>query len=282
MVSITSGKRSGVISLSSKIIVGAITFLLLATLLLYSIVIMHIFGSGSVNNNKSSNDKIFVISLQGTPNADPHNEGRLDVFKNAWKMNCGGTVPKITHCPGVMDARRGYGLTLSLLNCFQVAKTMGLDVTMIFEDDARLFDRESSLNFCSAEKRKSKVWAGLPEDAFIAFLGGHEWKYAEDPNDGDVGGKGGDMGISRFVRTQFSYGAYGFAVPRQSLDQLLETIKEDLAHGFLDENGVRHTEFLSPVKSWYRRAALVNKKIYAVHPLAVWHEGEFFEHVEEG
>ena len=220
-------------------------------------------------------DGIFVISLQGTPNANPHNDGRLDNFKEAWRKSC-GTDPEMHVCPGVIDEddRRGYGLTRSWFNCLQMARRMDLEVTVVFEDDARLFDsKESSLNFCDAGKRQRNVWKDLPEDTFVAFLGGHTWTYADQ----GVVKKTERLGSqhSQYLETSFSYGTYGFAVPRRSLDTLLNTIKDDLAHGFIDENGVRQTEFLSPEKSWYRKAREVGEKIYAIHPLAVWHEGGY-------
>ena len=232
-------------------------------------------GEGEIlQHNQQQYDGILVISLQGTPDADPHNNGRLDSFKEAWRKSC-GTDPEIHVCPGVMDDRRGYGLTRSWFNCLQMARQMDWEVTMVFEDDARLFDKESSPNFCDAGKRHSNVWKDLPEDTFIAFLGGHTWTYA------DRGQKKQErLGLSasqpsQYLETSFSYGTYGFAVPRQSLDTLLNTIQEDLAHGFIDEDGVRQTEFLSPEKSWYRKAREVGKTMYAIHPLAVWHEGGF-------
>ena len=222
-------------------------------------------------NKEGASDGIFVVSLQGTPNADAHNEGRLDSFKEAWRKSC-GSDPEIILCPGVVDERRGYGITLSLRNCLQKARIMNLEVTMIFEDDARLFDNESSMDFCDARKRQSKVWADLPEDTFIAFLGGHSWKFTNQDQDQLLAASSHP---SKFLQASRSYGAYGFAVPRQSLDTLLETIKGDIAHGFVDEGEVRHTEFLSPEKSWYRKARNVSKKMYAIHPLAVWHHGGF-------
>jgi hypothetical protein len=208
-------------------------------------------------------DGIFVISLQGVANSDAHNKGRLDSFKEAWRKSCGSLDPGIRVCPGVVDERRGYGLTRSWLDCLQMARDMNFGVTMIFEDDARLFDNESALDFCDVGKRQSKVWGNLPEDTFIAFLGGHTWTYDHEPDS------------SRFRQAYFSYGTYGFAVPRQSLDVLLETFKGDIAHGFVDENGVRQTEFLSPEKSFYGKARDVGKKVYAINPLAVWHQGGF-------
>lgn len=228
---------------------------------------MSLSDGGAKKQQQHNFDGIFVISLQDTPNSDLHNEGRLDSFKEAWRKSCGSLDPEIRLCPGVLDDRRGYGLTLSWLTCLQMAMSMNLEVTMIFEDDARLFDNESALDFCDVEKRRSKVWVDLPEDTFIAFLGGHTWTYDQEPDS--------SLQPSKFLQTSFSYGTYGFAVPRQSLDTLLETIKGDIAHGFVDEEGVRQTEFLSPEKSWYGKARDVGKKMYAIHPLAVWHHGGF-------
>ena len=227
---------------------------------------------GSQQQQQQQHDGIFVITLQGTPNANPHNKGRLDSFKEAWQKSC-GTDPEIHVCHGVMDDRRGYGVTRSWLNCLQMARHMDLEVTVVFEDDARLFDRESSLNFCDAVKRQSKVWADMPKDTFIAFLGGHTWTYAHQGEEKQE--RLGSLQPSQYLETSFSFGAYGFVVPRESFDTLLNTIKEDLAHGFIDKDGVRQTEFLSPERSWYRKAREVGKTMYAIHPLTVWHEGGF-------
>ena len=280
LVSISSVKRKKLfISISSFLQSSLFLRAIISALLLspiicsFFVITIHLSNEGEIlQNNQQQYDGIFVISLQGTPDADPHNEGRLDSFKKAWRKSC-GTDPELHVCPGVMDDRRGYGLTRSWHNCLQMARDMDLEVTMIFEDDARLFDKESSLNFCDAGKSHNQVWEGLPEDTFLAFLGGHTWTYA-DP-DQKKQERLGSIHSSQYLKTTFSYGTYGFAVPRQSLDTLLSTIKDDLAHGFIDEDGVRQTEFLSPEKSWYRKAREVGKTIYAIHPLAVWHEGGF-------
>lgn len=235
-----------------------------------SLVIQHMRARRG--SQQQQHDGIFVITLQGTPNANPHNKGRLDSFKEAWQKSC-GIDSEIHVCQGIVDDRRGYGLTRSWLDCLQIARHMDLEVTVVFEDDARLFDRESSLNFCDAVKRESKVWADLPQDTFVAFLGGHTWTYADQGEEKQE--RLGSMQPSQYLETSFSFGTYGFAVPRESFDTLLNTIKEDLAHGFIDEDGVRQTEFLSPERSWYRKAREVGKTMYALHPLAVWHEGGF-------
>ena len=272
MVSIkkTLGRREGggSSSIGTSLILKLISILFLLPVLFYTAII--IFQLSSLGSGPYS-DHIFVISLQGTPNADPHNEGRLDLFKEAWRTRC-RSEPTITLCPGVMDERRGYGLTMSWRNCLKEARNMNLDVTIIFEDDARLFDDKTSLNFCDAGRRSSNVWSNLPRNTFIAFLGGHTWTYA---NSNQIWQPLASSQLSRFVETKFSFGTYGFAVPRRSLDTLLETIEEDLALGSVDEEGIRQTEFLSPERSWYTKARHIGKRIYAIHPLAVWHEGGY-------
>jgi hypothetical protein len=77
---------------------------------------------------------------------------------------------------------------------------------------------------------QSKVWADLPEDTFIAFLGGHSWKFTDQDQQLAAASQ-----PFKFLQASRSYGAYGFAGPRQSLDTLLETIKGGIAHGFVEE-----------------------------------------------
>jgi len=268
MVSVKSSDKSRAASsrifFTSRKIVALLALLVSSPFILYSR-----FGK------KKQADGIFVISLQGSTSADERNEGRLDAFKEKWRQSCGGAAPQIHHCPGVTDARRGYGVTKSLLQCLERAKQMDLEVNVIFEDDARLFERPESLFFCDAEKRRNMLWSGLPEDAFITFLGGHGWKYQNAGEEGtDVANSFAANSI-QFRETSFSYGAYGFAVSRQSLDLLLETIRGDISNGWRDEDGILHEEFLSPEKSWYHVARNHGKKMYAIHPLIVWHEGGF-------
>lgn len=209
---------------------------------------------------------VFVISLQGTSGVDYRNEGRLDAFRSKWQESCKLAPPTyIEHCPGVFDSRRGYGVTLSLLLCLQHAKEFNLDVTVILEDDARLF--EHSTDFCDIAKRKEKYWDGLPRDTFIAFMGGHNWEYPS---------KEAEESIAQYKELTLSFGAYAFAVPRDSLDSVLDEIKDDVVHGFRNVNGKHlHRDFLSPERTFYRTSAKYNKRIYAVNPLAFWHEGGF-------
>mmetsp|Transcript_18292 Transcript_18292/g.27712 ORF Transcript_18292/g.27712 Transcript_18292/m.27712 type:complete len:305 (+) Transcript_18292:153-1067(+) len=274
MVSIKSSDKSRA---ASRIILTGRKLAALLALLVSSPFILY----SRLGEKKERVDGIFVVSLQGSTGADDRNEGRLDAFKEKWRRSCGGATPPIYHCPGVIDARRGYGLTISWLRCLERAKQMDLEVNVIFEDDARLFERPESLSFCDAEKRRSTLWSGLPEDAFVTFLGGHDWKYRNA--DEEEGGTTNDVVpnslasdfIIRFQETSFFFRTYGFAVSRHGLDLLLETIRGDVANGWRDEDGVLHTEFLSPEKSWYRVARDRGKKMYAAHPLIVWHEGGF-------
>lgn len=211
---------------------------------------------------------VFVISLQGTSGADRRNEGRLDAFRAKWNESCKFAPPThIQHCPGVFDPRRGYGLALSWLLCLEQAKQYNLDVTVIFEDDARLFD--TSADFCEMATRKRNYWDHLPHDTFIAFLGGHNWEYPSKEADQSSNN-------ARYKELKFSFGTYAFAIPRHSLDSVLGEIKDDIVHGFRDADGKYvHRDYLSPERTFYRTASKYNKKIYAVNPLAIWHEGGF-------
>jgi hypothetical protein len=209
---------------------------------------------------------VFVISLQGTSGVDYHNEGRLDAFRSKWQESCKLAPPThIEHCPGVFDSRRGYGVTLSLLLCLERAKEFNLDVTVILEDDARLFN--SSKDFCDIAKRKQHYWDMLPSDTYIAFLGGHNWEYPS---------KDAEESMAQYKELKMSFGAYAFAVPRDSLISVLDEIKDDVVHGFRDVNGkYLHRLFLSPERTFYRTSLKYKKRIYAVSPLVIWHEGGF-------
>lgn len=217
----------------------------------------------------ASDSTIFVVSLQGVPGVDHRNNGRLDKFKEKWAAKCGpASLQGIHHCPGVHDPRRGYGVTTSFLFCLERAKEMNLNVSIFLEDDARLFDRATA--FCDLDRRK-ELWTHLPHDTFLAFLGGHTWVYPEDEED-ETNFK---SGAKEFKESSLSFGTYGYAVPRQSMDHLTNAIKEDIIRGFIDEKGVYHRDFLSPERSWYRIAQSINRKIYVIDPLVVMHEGGF-------
>ncbi len=223
----------------------------------------------SKGNEVDPSTTIFVVSMQGTPGIHKANEGRLDAFKEKWRGACGPTPVNIEHCHGVVDTRRGYGVTTSFLFCLDKAKEYDLDMTIIFEDDARLFERATS--FCDVAKRKGEYWKNLPKDTFICFLGGHNWMYEDGSESGT---------ITKDVNKQYnqvksSYGSYGFAVPRNSFDQLVTTLKEDIMFGYQEKGVYLHHDLLSPEDSWRRAAFRLGKKIYAVNPLVVWHEAGY-------
>ena len=125
-----------------------------------------------------------------------------------------------------------------------------------------IYDKETT--FCDNERRK-ELWTNIPSDTLLIFLGGHSWVYPnKKTNYSEV-----------FKESSLSFGAYGLAVPHQSINILSAVLEEAIRRGFSDENGVHHRDFLSPERIWYRLAQRINKKNYAVDPLIVWHEGGF-------
>ena len=247
------------------------------------------FNASAAPSNIST---IFVISMQGTPGVHSSNQGRLDDFKRKWEDACGTMVPipKIVHCHGVFDPRRGYGITISQLICMQKAKKAEQDISLFFEDDARLYN-ESAAAFCNEESRSSEILSNMPNDTLIALLGGHTWEYAEDSsfgNDDEYAISQTKPRTYQYRDTVKSFGAYGFAVPRRNLDLLVRTLEDDLIYGFRDENNGRRGNVihdnLSPETSFYRTARLTGLKIYAIDPLLVWHQGGFSNtwHKERG
>lgn len=213
-------------------------------------------------NGQSQHDRIFVVSLQGTPGVHKSNSRRLDKFSEAWKKSCGFDFD-FEHCPGVHDERRGYGPSLSFLFCLERAQQMDVNVSVIFEDDARPF--EGSPEVCN-EMIRQRMWSHLPLDTFIAFLGGHSWNFT-GPSQGDESHQYRDVSSS--------WGAYAFAVPRSTLHPLIATLKDQIVYGYQKDGVHKHHNYLSPEEAFYDAAKKTNKKIYAVHPLHVWHEGGF-------
>ena len=206
-------------------------------------------------NNKNvdpSPSTIFVVSLQGTPGVHKSNEGRLDTFKEQWSKACGSSSSstRIEHCPGVYDERPGYGIVLSWYFCLYRAKELDLEVAVVFEDDARLFDTMTA-DFCDV-KRRGELFSGLlpSDDAFLAFLGGHSWSYAK-----------AKLAVP-YQEVKHSYGAYGFAVPRQSIDMFLDTLWHGLINGSKDRKGNTHHDSLDPGLMFYEAAHELRKKIY--------------------
>ena len=204
---------------------------------------------------------IFVISLQGTPGAHESNQGRLDLFKEKWRMACGSDSDStnIEHCPAAFDKRRGYGLTLAWIMCLWRARQLDEEVAIFLEDDARLFEN-STQEFCDVDKR-GELLSKLPSDTFLAFLGGHTWSYEDS--------------AVPYRRVRNSYGTYGFLVPRNSIDDFYAALKHGLIHGSKDRKQNVHHNSLDPEPNFYRAAREHHKKIYAFNPLVVWHEGGY-------
>eukprot|EP01083_Nonionella_stella_P254966 875655_1 len=117
-------------------------------------------------------------------------------------------------------------------------------MTVIFEDDARLFE-SASASFCSIgiDSRSQELWSNLPGDALLAFLGGHSWNH----EDGDKAiGDTKSLRISsersnssyKYKAMDSSFGTYGLAIPRHSMDLLIRVVEEDIVLGFRDANNV--------------------------------------------
>ena len=189
-----------------------------------------------------SKSYMYVVSLQGVKGAHSDNNGRLDKFKEKWKVVC-GTSPKIHVCPGIVDKRRGYGLTKAYTKCLQVALDRGNEHPIFLEDDARLVNTD----LCEEYN-----WSNVPTDAFLVMLGGHDWKYGTN--------------VGNYKRVKFSYGTYGFMVPKKNLKYLIKKWSEDLN---------ANTEMISPDVSWHEHAKTVNKHVYAISPLLIWHSSGF-------
>lgn len=170
-----------------------------------------------------------MISLQGVQGAASENEGRLNSFCNEWKNTCGEAI-WFHHCPGIIDSRRGFGLTQSFVACFDRAMDDGQEISLFFEDDARL-------------------WEKAPTDTMLIMLGGHGWHF--DDTNGNI----------MFRETMASYGSYGFAVPLVNLKALRDGYAAKLNSD---------ADFLAPDKSWYKHAWHLGKKIYKINPLVVW------------
>ncbi|GMI07514.1 hypothetical protein TrLO_g8236 [Triparma laevis f. longispina] len=191
---------------------------------------------------------LYVISLQDVPGADPHNAGRRDQFQRDWAALCGAEFT-FEVCPGVLDKRRGFGITQSFVNCFERAISDGAANPIFFEDDARLFNAD----FC-----RGVDWTDLPMDTFVALLGGWHFRF-------------GSNSVEGYKELTFSSGAYGFMVPHHNLKALTEGFRSDLNQTSTEKLWGCGKDCLSPDESWYKHAKLTNKRIYAVDPLVVMH-----------
>ena len=193
----------------------------------------------NIKTGHNTNEKIYVVTLQGVPNAHPANRKRLDAFIQAWNATC-GQPPIVEICPGNVDTRRGYGITTAYIACFHRAINDAQPNPIFLEDAARL----SGTALCAG-----KDWKDLPRDAFFVLLGGHHWKY-------------GKKRFKGYRQTLKSFGAYGFVVPRRHLKALAAGYAKDLQSG---------SETLSPDKSWYDHAKRARQHVYALDPLLVYH-----------
>ena len=160
---------------------------------------------------------------------------------------CGDQV-QFTLCPGIVDERRGYGITQAFIECFDRAMEDGQAMAIFMEDDAVPFEPD----FCNTSVR-TRLWLKAPKDALVILLGGHQWVYGVDKHGG-------------FREIKYSQGAYGFAVPHGNLKALQDWWAADLRSGRPD---------ISPDLSWYELAKVVGKRIFATSPLIVKHLGGY-------
>jgi hypothetical protein len=207
--------------------------------------------------NTSNDGTMFIISLQGVRGAHPENNGRLDAFRHAWEGICGSKI-QFEFCPGVVDRRRGYGLTKAFQQCFDKALVLNPRHAIFLEDDARLL----SPGFCNVANRTAK-WQKVPDDAFVVLLGGHHIGY----KDADYSRR--SESSFRIHESSYSLGSYAFMVPRHSLDALREGFSYDLrvAESSLD--------VLAPDLAWYKYGNMFGKRIFVHDPLIVEHIAGF-------
>ena len=193
------------------------------------------------------------------------------------------TVFEFRLCPGIVDPRRGYGLTQAFVHCLDRARADAANendapsrssndtttVTIILEDDARLFDT----SFCQSAHRQ-RLWQAIPSDAMVILLGGHQFQYDDETNPlndsttttntNDAPRSETSSSSSLFQPTTFSYGTYGFAVPNHRLQVLRDGYAQDLT-------ATQHKTFWHPDVSWYEHAHRNQLRIYKANPLVVWH-----------
>ena len=186
---------------------------------------------------------INVISLSGVKGTDEHNQKRLGLFLEHFEETCGLSLD-IHVCPGVIDERRGFGISKALVRCLRDDINQQADYIYIFEDDARLFNND----FCHYENRV-KLWTNAPPDAFLMLIGGHSWSArASKYEDYDI--------------VDSAYGGYGLSIPSRSVQTLIDKWSEDI-----------HStkEALNPDVAIYKFAKQQNQTIYAKVPLWVEH-----------
>lgn len=190
-------------------------------------------------------DAIYVLTLQGVRGADIPNKHRLDDFiSHLESLGC-LDMYSINICPGVVnyDLPTGYATTQAWANCLERIYADGVKRAYIFEDDARLLDRNSCVNM-------KTLLTNRPEDTFLLMYGGHHWTFDTTHS----------KGIYRAV-TQ-SWGSYGWGIHRENVPILKDGYVNDLHSG---------KSFLSPDEIWHAIAREHHKIIYAISPLFVKH-----------
>jgi len=200
------------------------------------------------SRNGEKPGKVYVITLQGVAGAREENDKRYDTFLDDWLRMCGADSD-IERCDGQLDPRRGFGLTQAYKQCF--AKALLDDTTefFFFEDDARLYDA----SFCDPAHR-AKILTRAPVGTYFVLLGGHHYTFS------------GNISFDGYLEVVRSYGSYGFAVARESLNNLIEGYSSDLNS---------HKKQLSPDLLWYKYAHIDGKKIFAINPSVVKHTAGF-------
>ena len=121
--------------------------------------------SRNTTEQNSTRTHVYVVTLQGVAGADEHNAGRLDRFFSKWEAMCGRDGPAFTVCPGIIDKRKGYGLTRTYINCLDRANATGAHAAFFLEDDALPFDAA----LCT-DRSRAAMMHHAPDDAFLVML----------------------------------------------------------------------------------------------------------------
>lgn len=196
--------------------------------------------STTLISRQSRQTIMYVVSLQGSPGASTHNSKRLNQFRVHWENMCGSQI-LFQHCPGVQnkhvhgwrnihsDLRKkaiGYGIAQAFVQCFEMSLKDNQDMAVFFEDDARL----ENARFCHADFRDS-LWSAVPSDSLLTLLGGNNWQFGSSfPVTGNSP-KTSPETIGQFFWSTYSYGAYGFAVPKSNLRALQQWFVKDIVEG---------------------------------------------------
>jgi hypothetical protein len=199
------------------------------------------YASIDTSRQEGPPEGFYVLSLQGIEKS--RNNGRLDEFKRTWNDMCGKT--HFTVCPGVLDDRRGFGITKAYVHCLDQMYRDGVEIAYVFEDDSQLVNA----SFCARDVR-NKLVQTLPKDLFVLLLGGHHWKERSAPTG------------SLFTPLSRSYGTYAWAIQRTEMLSL---------RNFFGEMLLEKIKTLSPDIAWHAYAGTIGKVLYRNEPL-------FFKH----